>query len=129
VRCGSACATSRQFKRPGRLVLPLASELLGRRRLRERPPGCAASLALQQVADRGHDFGHNAEVAEVVEDDQFRARNEPGGVMGVDDVDNPVASAVQDGDRAPDECDVLAARAGLASWTRQAGGDAECAVD
>jgi len=49
--------------------------------------------------------------------------------MGVDDVDNPVASAVQDGDRAPDGCDVLAACAGLASWTRQAAGDAECAVD
>ena len=46
----------------------------------------AASLALQEGADRGHDLGHNAEMAEVIEDDQVRARYELGGVMGVDDV-------------------------------------------
>jgi hypothetical protein len=36
--------------------------------------------------DRGHDLGHDAEMAEVIEDDQVRARYELGGVMGVDDV-------------------------------------------
>ena len=30
---------------------------------------CGSALALQQVADRGHDFGHDAEMAEVIEDD------------------------------------------------------------
>jgi hypothetical protein len=70
----------------------------------------------------GQDFGHNAEMAEVIKDGQLRARYEPGGVMGVDDVDDLVASAVQDSDRAPDGCDIegdpsCAARQAIVSVT------------
>jgi hypothetical protein len=56
-----------------------------------------ALLALQQVADGGNDLGRDAEVAQVIEDQQFGPRDEFGGVVGVDDVDDAVPSAVQDG--------------------------------
>ena len=48
-------------------------------------------------------------MAEVIEDDQVRARYQFGGVMGVDDVHHPAASAVQDSDRAPDGGDIKGA--------------------
>jgi len=48
-------------------------------------------------------------MVEVIEDDQVRARYELSGVMGVDDVNHPVASAVQDSDRAPDGGDIKGA--------------------
>ncbi len=73
---------------------------------RDRWRALRSALALQQVADRGHDFGHDAEMAKVIEDDQFRARDNCGGVMRVDDVDHAVASAVQDSYRALDGCDI-----------------------
>ena len=47
---------------------------------------------MQQVADGGHDFRRDAEVAEVIENDQFRVRDELGSVMGVDNVDDAIAS-------------------------------------
>jgi hypothetical protein len=59
-----------------------------------------------QGADGGHDFRRDAEVAKVIEDDQFRVRDQFGSVMGVDNVDYPVASRVEDGDRALDSCDI-----------------------
>ena len=34
---------------------------------------CRSALTPQQVADGGHDFGHDAEMAVVIEDDQVRA--------------------------------------------------------
>jgi hypothetical protein len=42
---------------------------------------CAASRASKQVADSGQNFGDDAEVAKVVEDDQVGARDEFSGVM------------------------------------------------
>jgi hypothetical protein len=54
-------------------------------------------------------------MAEVIEDDQVRARYELGVVMGVDGVNHPAASAVQDSDRAPDGGDIKGATSGAVS--------------
>jgi hypothetical protein len=34
---------------------------------------CRPALAVQQLADRGHDFGHDAEMTVVIERDQWQA--------------------------------------------------------
>src|ERR1035441_982824 len=54
----------------------------------------------------GHYFGHDAEMAVIIEDGQFRARDNFGAVMRMDDIDHAVASPVQDSYRALDGSDI-----------------------
>src|SRR5664280_2719508 len=63
-------------------------------------------LACQQVTDRRYQIGHDAEVTEVVVEDEARIRNDLSGVPGIDHVAHVVHLAVKDGDRTCDGCDV-----------------------